>query len=233
MFSSPFLLGGQAAKSGLSCASCHVNGRGNPDFVFAGISGAPGTADTTHGFFGPVRDDGLFNPVVIPDLTTSANRKLDRGNALDVANFLRTQIAEEFEGTPPSDSMLDDLAAFLNGLTEVACPANQRVQLRPADDLRDAVDAFRASTNTALPRTPDREGYALAARHALGRMHARYPGASHADLRNSLEMISRDIANNAPAEQIEPAISALRVALIADEPRSLYTQDMLSRWMSD
>ena len=51
LFESPTLLGGQAAKAGLSCAACHRNGRGNPVFVFPGISGPPGTADVTHGLF--------------------------------------------------------------------------------------------------------------------------------------------------------------------------------------
>ncbi len=37
----PLLLGGQAARAGLSCASCHENGRGNPDFSFPGLSGPP------------------------------------------------------------------------------------------------------------------------------------------------------------------------------------------------
>jgi len=46
-FRAPLLLGGQAARVGLSCSSCHRNGRGNPDFHFPGISGAPGTADVT------------------------------------------------------------------------------------------------------------------------------------------------------------------------------------------
>ncbi|MEM6586393.1 MAG: hypothetical protein AAF692_11620, partial [Pseudomonadota bacterium] len=32
LFKAPLLLGGQAAKAGISCHSCHVNGRGNPHF---------------------------------------------------------------------------------------------------------------------------------------------------------------------------------------------------------
>lgn len=233
MFSNPFLLGGQAARSGLSCASCHVNGRGNPAFMLSGISGPPGTADTTHGFFGPIRDDGVFNPVPIPDLSLSENRRLNRSDPLGVATFLRAQIAEEFEGTPPSDSMLRDLAAFLAELDELACTPDRRVPLSSATDLRDAADAFRASKDLALPGNPDREGYALAARHALGRIHARYPGASHSDLRATLEAISRDIASDAPVQQIENAMETLRVRLIAAEPRSLYAQEVLSDWMPD
>ncbi|MGF7473737.1 hypothetical protein WFJ45_23635, partial [Salmonella enterica subsp. enterica serovar Minnesota] len=65
-FNSPLLLGGQAARAGLSCASCHRNGRGNPDFHFPGISGAPGTADVTASLLSSHRGDGQFNPKPIP-----------------------------------------------------------------------------------------------------------------------------------------------------------------------
>ena len=38
LFNAPQLLGGQAARAGVSCASCHSNGRRNPHFQLAGIS---------------------------------------------------------------------------------------------------------------------------------------------------------------------------------------------------
>jgi hypothetical protein len=44
-FRAPLLLGGQAARAGLSCATCHRNGRTNPHFHFPGLSGDAGTAD--------------------------------------------------------------------------------------------------------------------------------------------------------------------------------------------
>ena len=66
LFHTPSLLGGQAAKAGISCASCHVNGQGNPHFQFPGISGQPGTADATHNFFSSHRGDDKFNPVSHP-----------------------------------------------------------------------------------------------------------------------------------------------------------------------
>jgi hypothetical protein len=65
-FRTPLLLGGQAARAGLSCASCHRNGRGNPDFLFPGLSGPPGTADITASLMSSHRGDGRFNPKPIP-----------------------------------------------------------------------------------------------------------------------------------------------------------------------
>ena len=44
-FQSPALLGGQAARKGLSCESCHNSARGNPYFFIENISSSPGTAD--------------------------------------------------------------------------------------------------------------------------------------------------------------------------------------------
>src|SRR5262249_28345066 len=67
----PMLLGGQAARAGLSCASCHRNGRSNPDFQFPGVSGAPGTADVTTSLLSSHRGDGVDNPRPIPDLGAS------------------------------------------------------------------------------------------------------------------------------------------------------------------
>ena len=67
-FESPALLGGAAARMGLSCSSCHINGRGNADFFIAGVSGAPGTADVTSSLFSKVRGNDALDPVPIPDL---------------------------------------------------------------------------------------------------------------------------------------------------------------------
>src|SRR5688572_17121534 len=68
-FRTSLLLGGQAARAGLSCNSCHRNGRGNPDFQFRGFSGAPGTADVTSSLMSSHRGDGRDNPTPIPDLS--------------------------------------------------------------------------------------------------------------------------------------------------------------------
>ncbi|MCR5878641.1 M48 family metallopeptidase [Phenylobacterium sp. J367] len=65
-FRSPLVLGGQAARAGLSCESCHRNGRGNPDFLFPGASGPPGTADVTLSLFSSRRGNGVHDPEPIP-----------------------------------------------------------------------------------------------------------------------------------------------------------------------
>ena len=73
-FSSPFVFGGPAARSGLSCNSCHRDGHGNPDFYLDGLSGAPGTADVTSSLFSKTREDHVFNPMAIPTLIDIARK---------------------------------------------------------------------------------------------------------------------------------------------------------------
>jgi hypothetical protein len=122
-FRTPLLLGGQAARAGLSCASCHRNGRGNPDFLFPGLSGSPGTADVTASLMSSHRGDGRFNPKPIPDLggprealkvpQDPAGRKLE--------TFIHGLVAEEFDGPEPSPTVLDGLAAYVRALRPEAC----------------------------------------------------------------------------------------------------------------
>nr|QQZ49991.1 hypothetical protein JKL49_25640 [Phenylobacterium glaciei] len=61
--------GGQAARAGVACETCHRSGRSNPDFLFPGVSGPPGSADVTSSLFSSHRGDGIDDPVPIPDLS--------------------------------------------------------------------------------------------------------------------------------------------------------------------
>jgi hypothetical protein len=127
-FRTPLLLGGQAARAGLSCASCHRNGRGNPDFVFPGLSARPGTADVTASLMSSHRGDGIFNPKPIPDLggprsalkvsQDPADRKLE--------TFIRGLVVEEFDGPEPSPSVIEGLAAYVRSLRPEGCKSGER-----------------------------------------------------------------------------------------------------------
>jgi hypothetical protein len=122
-FQAPLLLGGQAARAGLSCASCHRNGRGNPDFLFPGLSGAPGTADVTASLMSSHRGDGRFNPKPIPDLGGArAKLKVSRDpDKRELESFIRGLVVEEFDGPEPSAAVLDGLAAYVRALRPEAC----------------------------------------------------------------------------------------------------------------
>ena len=122
-FRTPMLLGGQAARAGLSCASCHRNGRGNPDFLFPGLSDRPGTADVTASLMSKSRGDGRFNPKPIPDLGGPRSAlKVSQGRAeRKLEAFIRGLVVEEFDGPVPSAAVLDGLAAYVRALRPEAC----------------------------------------------------------------------------------------------------------------
>lgn len=127
-FRTPLLLGGQAARAGLSCASCHRNGRGNPDFLFPGLSGSAGTADVTASLMSSHRGDGRFNPRPIPDLGGPRGAlkvsQDPRNRALEA--FIRGLVVEEFDGPEPSAQVLDGLAAYVRALRPGACVRGER-----------------------------------------------------------------------------------------------------------
>lgn len=202
VFESPALLGGEAARNGMSCATCHRNGRGNPHFRFPGVSGAPGTADVTTGLFSKVRDDDRFNPVPIPDLALRAGAKFPDRRGEPFRNFVRGLIVEEFEGVPVPPGLFEDLLVYLDGLDMRACTDAHAV--RPVTWQRDWDDA-RAAVEEAGRALEENDAAAArfllrTARYRLGVLHARYsvPGAK--SVQRKLVKISR---------QLERALKAL------------------------
>lgn len=191
LFDSPALLGGQAAKAGLSCASCHVNGRSNPHFFMNGISDRPGTADVTNSFFGPVRGNSRFDPVVIPDLAAPGKIARDPA-AAQLERFIRTLIVDEFSGAEPSPAMLDALAGYVRAVRP--CAHGGDATTRRA--LNDQLSLVRDAVAGATAMTARGEGQAAraalaAARHQLGLVHERYAGDALAAERRQLLLASR------------------------------------------
>lgn len=177
-FRSPLLLGGPAARAGLSCDSCHRDGRGNPLFQFPGVSGAPGTADVTTSRFSSHRGNGVDDPVAIPDLSgpkTALKIPQDPANA-DLPRFIHGLITEEFDGPPPSPAVLDGLAAYVRALDPAACPA--KGQPRSAEALLADTDRAIVAAQTALTAGDAATALTLiaAARATLGRIDERYAG---------------------------------------------------------
>ncbi len=225
LFESPTLLGGQAAKAGLSCAACHRNGRGNPDFVFTGISGAPGTADVTHGLFSKLRADQVFNPVPIPDLATAEGRsRVDRSDPGILESFLSAQIIEEFSGTAPDRDAVSDLASYIRALDDTTCDADQR---EPISWQRE-IQLIRAGLTQDAPRM---SAYTNAMRAAAGRIHERFPEAEHAALRQKLIAFSRALETDESKFDFEADLRAIEAELAATDASSLYNpKQLVGRW---
>lgn len=235
-FRTPLLLGGQAARVGLTCESCHRQGRGNSEFLFPGASGAPGTADVTLSLFSSHRGNGEHDPKPIPDLAGPRDRlKVAPGQ---LAPFIRGLIVEEFDGREPPPAVLEGLAAYVRALDPAACPAAEREPLRPAlllDDARRALDA--AGHAVVADDRPTAVLMIAAARAQLGLIDERYRAlpAEVARLRaadralQALQQAVRDGRTDTPAALARWRADSRRLeaALAAAESRSLFDPDRL------
>ncbi len=241
MFSAPLLLGGQAARAGLSCAACHQGGRGNPHFVFPGVSGAPGTADVTSSLFSTRRGDGIANPRPIPDLA-AAPPKISRDAASSALRiFIRGLIVEEFDGLEPPARILDGLTAYVRALRSTACSAD--MPRSAASEAHGAAAAALAARTALAEGDPGSARLLLgAARSALGRINERHPGQpaiTRLLLRrdDELRRLQADIAaSRSPETTAERALTRwakammrATAALRAAEPGSLYRAATLER----
>lgn len=244
-FKSPLLFGGTAARSGLSCNTCHPDGRRNADFFLSGLSRAPGDADVTSSLFSRTREDGIDNPQPIPDLVDAEKRASAamHGDGERLAEFIVGAVRDEFQGTPPA-RVIDGLIAYVASFDASVCPdAPRRVTER--SDVADAARAFDAA-DAALARgeAETADFLLLAAQGALGRVAERFDGAENADERAMIEALARKIAGaraiaaqspkGARARLEEARLDAKRLGwrLRARRDRSLYDAERISERLS-
>lgn len=240
LFNTPTLLGGQAAKAGLNCASCHVNGRDNPHFALAGVSDRPGTADVTNSFFSAARGNGRFDPVTIPDLATPGKISRDPSSKA-LEPFIRNLIVEEFGGHEPSATTLDALAAYVRAIR--SCPEGGKT--RVSRKLEDQLALIQAGVMGAVEMEArgDRQASQLlvaAARHQLGLLSERYAGPSLKRERLALLEASRGLQDlvtlaETPSEFAKKAAGWLisfdknvGERLVRKGPKSLYDSGQLA-----
>ncbi len=237
-FESPALLGGAAARMGLSCSSCHLNGRGNPDFFVEGVSGAPGTADVTSSLFSKVRGDGTFNPVPIPDLAARDGKQIKDRKSPEFRSKVHGLVVEEFDGQEPPPEVFEAVLAYLDSLDIARCP-NPDAQAAQTYGL-DVEAAINASIDAQQPDTmPDVALFNIrVARERLERLHERYAGDELEATRRKLMTMSQAMANNAarirdgksPAPLDEWV--SLSIALEAGAKKSLYNPGVLRAALS-
>lgn len=190
-FRTPLLLGGQAARAGLSCESCHRAGRGNPDFQFPGASGEPGTADVTLSLFSSHRGNGVHDPKPIPDLSGPRDRLKVAADHLPA--FIQGLIVEEFDGHAPPPAVLAGLVDYVRALHPAACPAQTRAPVTPEALLSDADRALAAADATlAQGDRPTALLMIAAARARLGVIDERYAGLAAAQ--QALRAADMDLA---------------------------------------
>jgi hypothetical protein len=226
-FRTPLLLGGQAARAGLSCATCHRNGRGNPDFVFPGLSGAPGTADVTASLMSSHRGDGIFNPKPIPDLAgPPGTLKVSRSVPGKLEAFIHGLVTEEFDGPEPPAEVLAGLAAYVRALSPAACHG-------ASTTTRLAGRLGEVETAVSLARTSDGETRRLllaAARSTLGAIDERFAGlaADRAVLRDADADLAAIRAGRGNFARWDAAWPERRQRLLRDERHSLFAPDKVA-----
>lgn len=237
-FRTPLTLGGQAARAGVACETCHTGGRRNPDFLFPGLSGAPGTADVTSAVFSSHRDDGIDNPKPIPDLSgpKSALKIDQKRKARSLETFIHGLVTEEFDGAEPPSAVLNGLAAYVRALSPEACP---KAALRPlhASDLTDNARRALAAAEQALQHQDPETALLMvgSARTQIGLVYERWDdptlASTRADLRAAdleLAAIADAIRRKSPAVQAKMSawtagMTALDARLTREEPKSLFS----------
>jgi hypothetical protein len=193
-FRTPLLLGGQAARAGLSCNSCHREGRGNPQFLFVGISGEPGTADVTSSLVSRKRGDGTHNPVPIPDLATPPF-KISRSDPGKLEGFIRGLIVEEFDGAEPGSTVLAGLAGYIRALNGPRCEGSAPEPVSLARDVADYLRSMEALKDALANRdVPTAILMLHGARTALGVIDERFAVAGGAEARAVLAREDRRLA---------------------------------------
>ncbi len=242
-FRTPLLLGGQAARAGLSCESCHRSGRDNPEFDFPGISGAPGSADVGTSVLSSHRGGRPLTPVPIPNLSGSKTAlKTDqdpRSGAL--AARIDTIATQEFDGAEPPPAVLEGLATYVRTLSPASCPTGATEPLTAAGALADVRRAVRAGL--AALGHGDGAAAALmveAARSQLGDIDERYAGQELAPERAALRSASSDLAAAEFDARHDPSAARQSLELwlarepswtprlMGAEPRSLYAPSRLA-----
>lgn len=206
LFRSPALLGGPAARAGLSCNACHADGRVNARFLLPELTDRAGAADVTSEWSSRIRGDGVLNPVEIPDLT-GAGQRTAFGHALtpSLEAFIRSVVEEEFQGAHPSETALSALVAYVRALDPAACAPEHALTLASAaSDVRRALAAAEA----ADPETA--RFVLLAAQDAMGRLAERLPAQRFAAARTALAHLALELGALREARDIAPA---LQVAL--------------------
>jgi hypothetical protein len=221
-FRTPLLLGGQAARAGIDCETCHRGGRSNPDFDFPGVSGAPGTADVTTSVLSSHRGDDIDDPRPIPDLSgpKSALKVSQDPSSPALESFIHGIVTQEFDGDEPPPAVLQGLVAYVRSLSPAACPTQATEPVTSAGALADV----RRTLLAAIAALEHGDGAAAAlmvvsARSQLGDVDERYAGPLLAAQRSVLERAAADLgAAEADARRGAASAKTDLVVWLSEEP---------------
>jgi cytochrome c peroxidase len=155
LFSSPDIFGGAARTAGMSCATCHQQGAGNPKLFIPGLSHRPGTFDTSGALFNPKADNGVLDAMTPPSLRGAKYLApyAHDGRFPTLREFIRNAIVNEFAGPEPSGQVLDALETYIK---EIAFLPNPKLAAdgRLTTQASDAARRGEALFNKPFPHDP-------------------------------------------------------------------------------
>lgn len=125
VFDSPYVFGDPMQTIGMSCNNCHNKSITNPGFFVPGLSSRSGGFDVSNSFMAPHANNGVFDPLDIPDLrgirfTAPYGRN---GRFGSLREFVRNVIVNEFNGPEPDPILLDGLVAYMNEFDFLSNPS--------------------------------------------------------------------------------------------------------------
>lgn len=231
-FRSPFLLGGQAARRGLTCQACHGQGQVNSHFFVIGLSETPGTADVTSFHFSDELGDESFNPVPIPSLADDIEGVDFDPNLPDLDKFVTRLITKEFTGPEPSPEVQGALLAYLRGLTAQPCSSPTLKETELLAYKRRIIDQSFHTLQTSTLSKNTFDFMTAALRIELGRLHIRFP--NHPQLQEELASLSQSLRSlGSEPRSFEDAYSAWVDLARQLEPAyegSLFHPDTIRAW---
>ena len=243
-FRSPTLLGGLAARDGMSCHSCHQSGGTNRHFFVDGASITPGTFDPTNSLFSTHTEDGIDNAVPIPMLYGVAKTAPypSDGRFATLDQMVTHVIEEEFDGLTPPNKVKQALLTYVSALE--APKTTSEVKVTPGSDRADLLKM--ASLMARARNESDKDVFdfvANAARRKLETIHNRFVNADPIQQRLtewSLKIKqARDLVASSQFESAGALLATVEISIVMssdlDEavPGSLYDEQALRAYITE
>jgi len=238
-FRSPFLLGGQAARQGLTCQACHRQGQTSSNFFVVGLSDEPGTADVTNFHFSDHLGDEVFNPSLIPSLSDEAQGVDYSPEVADLEQLVMRLITKEFNGEAPDLQIFEGLLSYLRALDNESCSSadDEYPKLKGESLLEYNIDSisnmFAVLKQADYPDIP-KQFMIASLRSDIGRLYSRYPKAIAIQtelkaLGQSLNSRKGDVDDKQLAAAYE-MWAAMTPSLKRNYSKSLYNPSYIRKW---
>ena len=239
-FRSPFLLGGQATRQGLTCQACHMQGQRSSEFLIEGLSEDPGTADVTNFHFSDDLGDDVFNPSRIPSLSDDVRGVDYTPESGELEKLVTRLITKEFNGDTPHPDVFVGLLAYLRALDVTACGTakTETPQISGEALLEYHIQSLTQMFNMVISAdyASDPEQFMIAAlRYELGNLYRHYP--NNEGLQTEIAEIGQRLSARTGAVSEANFLAArdqwkaIKPTLKAQYSKSLFHAPAIRKWV--